>query len=76
MGSLSLIGNALIIEPYMSDKMKAAPYGYSPLQITLHWVSAVLVTLLHLLGALYQQFWLKTGVLMRMLRPEKEGKLS
>ena len=26
--------------------------------------------LLHLLGALYQQFWLKSGVLSRMLRPD------
>ncbi|MHA1567334.1 MAG: cytochrome b [Alphaproteobacteria bacterium] len=29
-----------------------------------------LTVLLHLLGALYQQFWLKSGVLTRMLRPE------
>jgi len=29
-----------------------------------------LSVLLHFLGALYQQFWLKSGVLTRMLRPE------
>ena len=29
-----------------------------------------LTILIHLLGALYQQFWLKSGVLGRMLRPE------
>lgn len=29
-----------------------------------------LTILIHLLGALYQQFWLKSGVLTRMLRPE------
>ena len=28
-----------------------------------------LTILIHLLGALYQQFWLKSGVLARMLRP-------
>ncbi|MFQ5439263.1 MAG: cytochrome b [Paracoccaceae bacterium] len=30
-----------------------------------------LTVLLHLIGALYQQFWLKSGVLTRMLRPEQ-----
>jgi cytochrome b561 len=29
-----------------------------------------LAILIHTLGALYQQFWLKSGVLTRMLRPE------
>jgi len=29
-----------------------------------------LTVLLHLIGALYQQFWLKSGVLTRMFRPE------
>jgi cytochrome b561 len=32
-----------------------------------------LAILLHLLGALYQQFLLKSGVLARMLRPEMKG---
>ncbi len=35
-----------------------------------------LTVLLHLLGALYQQFWLKTGVLSRMLHPEKESETT
>jgi len=29
-----------------------------------------LTILIHMLGALYQQFWLRSGVLTRMLRPE------
>lgn len=29
--------------------------------------------LAHILGALYQQLWLKSGVLTRMLRPERQS---
>ena len=56
-----------------------------PLSGVLNWFGAValarqahllmepvipLTILIHMLGALYQQFWLKSGVLTRMLRPE------
>lgn len=57
-----------------------------PLSGVLHWFGGVtlarelhllmgplvpLVVLLHLIGALYQQFWLKSNVMRRMLRAEK-----
>jgi|FEC22Drversion2_1045045.scaffolds.fasta_scaffold01487_8 cytochrome b561 len=56
-----------------------------PVSGVLHWFGGVdlagqlhrlmepivpLTILIHLIGALYQQFWLKSGVLTRMLRPE------
>jgi cytochrome b561 len=48
-------------------------FGHVALAQQLHLVMEPVVPLailIHMLGALYQQFWLKSGVLTRMLRPE------
>lgn len=62
-----------------------------PISGVLHWFGGVaparqlhvlmepvvpLTVFLHLLGALYQQFWLKSGVLTRMLRPQMKGQIT
>jgi cytochrome b561 len=46
------------------------PSGYSAAQISLHWLLALLgFFALHVLGALYQQFVLRTDIMVRMSRP-------
>ncbi len=77
---LVLRGVALVVKLMLYAIMIAMPisgalnwFGDVALARQLHLLMEPVIPLtilIHMLGALYQQFWLKSGVLTRMLRPE------